>query len=219
MGIMGMRLSKSKHGLASQRLSPTIHIPLESPPHHTETTHSPTPAESCLLIESQETDALYDAYQEYMAESMAQHGDVECLVECNNKENHNKTEMVEDATCYIQTVSDRPKTDKIPSTLPTVGKSYVDSMKRLAQMRCHSDRKKATGVTRRLMEEVLVAKENMFIYRRLVRISPSEDVSRKNHRKEFTKSRYLLDKMSRYDSAPYSATIHLKNKAPWIDNF
>lgn len=217
MGIMGMRLSKSKHGSMARRStpSPVIHVLLES--HcNTETTRSQTPEETCMVIENQETDALYDAYQEYIAESIAHHE--ACVLNPRSNDKTKEDVEVEDVTCYIQTVSERPKVQKVPNSLPTVGKSYIDSMKKLAKMRCSGEKKKATGVTRRLMEEVMVAKENMFIYQRLVKISPSEDVSRRIHRKEFTKSRYLLDKMSRYECAPYGAAIHL-NRVPWIDNF
>lgn len=219
MGIMGMRLSKSKNVSVTKRAAPSpTSITLESNSPVSivmETTNQYTPEQEDQQYEEgtvcHETDALYDAYQEYMEESMAQHE--ASARHPSVKDGPNEGNVV----CFInKDVSKKGHNVLIPSF--GVGKSYVDSMRRLVEMKHADDRKKATGVTRRLMEEVHIAKENMFIYQRLLKISPSKDVSRKNHRIEFTKSRYLLDKMSRYECAPYSTDIH-HNRVPWVDNF
>lgn len=220
MGIMGMRLSKSKNVPVTKKATP-------SPPSVTLESNSPvsivmertnqyTPQQEDQQLEEgmgcHETDALYDAYQEYMEESMAQH---EASVRHPTVEDGpNEGNVV----CFINKDVSTKKGRDVPIPSFGVGKSYVDSMRRLVEMKHADEKKKATGVTRRLMEEVHIAKENMFIYQRLLKISPSEDVNRKNHRREFTKSRYLLDKMSRYECAPYSTDIH-HNRVPWVDNF
>ena len=61
---------------------------------------------------------------------------------------------------------------------------------------------KATGITRRLMEEVAVARENMHLFNRLLSVLPSSDVARRRLLKDFYKSRELLEKISRFPPIP-----------------
>lgn len=167
-------------------------------------------------------DALFDAYQDYIAESMAHHqmkaGLSACLADARQEPN---------VICVVERevsnkhgeIKYRTRRDCINHHQDGVGKSYVDSMRKVVEKKRVDERKKATGVTRRLMEEVSVAKENMFIYQRLINIAPSDNVSRKFHRKEFTKSRHLLDKMSRYECISKMTPYVVFHKVPWVDNF
>jgi hypothetical protein len=87
---------------------------------------------------------------------------------------------------------------------------YIRSMREILLKRheeqvAGKQKKKATGVTRRLMEEVHVAKENMHLYNRLIAVAPSTDLERRNLLKDFSKSREYLGKMSRYCYAESSA--------------
>jgi hypothetical protein len=50
------------------------------------------------------------------------------------------------------------------------------------------------------MEENNIARENMFIFRRLQQISPSVTIDRRYLKRDFIKSRHYLEKMSRYES-------------------
>lgn len=246
MGMMGLRLSKSKSGPATQTRIPTpLHAVApeetvkDSTPARIEDQQGVIPREEgpysleSPVVQTIEThhndggccDALFDAYQEYIEESLAvsnHHGIMEDASSISQHTFGEEVERKHHVVCHVETVHSTNKGNgghRVPrggQTLPQLGRSYVDSMRKLVEMKRVDDRKKATGVTRRLMEEVHVAKENMCIYQRLVKISPSEDVSRTFHRKEFTKSRHLLDKMSRYECAP---AYTLQNRAPWVDNF
>ena len=76
---------------------------------------------------------------------------------------------------------------------------------------------KATGVTRRLMEEVAVARENMHLFNRLISVLPSSDVARRNLLRDFYKSRELLDKISRFPQVP--APEERDGKPAWDENW
>lgn len=80
---------------------------------------------------------------------------------------------------------------------------------------------KATGVTRRLMEEVAVAKENMHLFHRLISVMPSSDIARRRLLKDFGTSRELLDKISRFPpiSAPEGAGYQRDGKPAWDEHW
>ena len=74
---------------------------------------------------------------------------------------------------------------------------------------------KATGETRRLMEEIEVAKENMHLFNRLVSVLPSTDLERRALLKAFGKSRQYLEKMSRFASERGSPAAARPSRAAW----
>ena len=78
---------------------------------------------------------------------------------------------------------------------------------------------KATGVTRRLMEEVAVARENMHLFNRLISVLPSSDVERRRLLKDFSKSRIHLEKMSRFASTAVENGRSQHPKPAWDDNW
>ena len=78
---------------------------------------------------------------------------------------------------------------------------------------------KATGVTRRLMEEVAVARENMHLFNRLISVLPSSDVARRRLLKDFYKSRELLDKISRFPQVPAPEENRRDGKPAWDENW
>jgi len=78
---------------------------------------------------------------------------------------------------------------------------------------------KATGVTRRLMEEVTVARENMHLFNRLISVLPSSDVARRRLLKDFYKSRELLDKISRFPQVPAPEENRRDGKPAWDENW
>ena len=168
------------------------------------------------LPSSQQDDVLFSAYQEYMADSLAQGTSPHLITKVEKSSvDRDRADLQalpqkdsESRPSEIKTVARGRRAPEmlLPSKIhPYVGLSYVETMKKVIDMKRQEgigsqvQKKKATGVTRRLMEEVHIAKENMFLYQRLVNVAPSHDVSRKYHRKEFRKSRHLLDKMSRFE--------------------
>ena len=241
MGVMGLKFSRSSStvndpscGQGSKSLSRTVtqiedvkhvpepnkefmvHVQAFDSVEDTKNVHGVCFPGDLQLPSSQQDDALFSAYQEYMADSMAQGisqhlntpiekssspMDISDLYPLPQKDSESRSSEVETL----------PRARKAPEMqLPfkinsNVGLSYVESMKKVLDMKkqdvigLQGQKKKATGVTRRLMEEVHIAKENMFLYQRLASMSPSQDISRKYHKKEFRKSRHLLDKMSRFE--------------------
>lgn len=80
---------------------------------------------------------------------------------------------------------------------------------------------KATGETRRLMEEIAVAKENVHLFNRLVAVSPSTNVNRRTLLNAFSKSREYLEKMSRFAAVEHGKRFQRERGArpAWDDNW
>jgi hypothetical protein len=98
--------------------------------------------------------------------------------------------------------------------------AYVKSMHEILHKKRQdqlNSKRKATGVTRRLMDEANIAKENMHLYNRLIKVMPSPDVDRRLHKKDFSRSRGYIEKMSRYDSA--NGSLDQSAKPAWDDNW
>lgn len=211
-------MSKAQRRMVGTQQSSEFHSSEEtvSPP---KTTHEGSPSQSIRLVYDimektatpvsatathgqQEEDALFDAYTGFMAATLMQ-----------------PSPNSEPDSWRISAVTSR-QSHADNHTMSFDGHSYVASMKHVIDVKknkAQQQKKIATGVTRRFMHEVQIAKENMFIYQRLLHMSPSADVDRKHHYKDFAKSRALLGKMSRYD---VHSTPHGAQKRPeWIDSF
>ena len=146
-------------------------------------THDFSPCEREEDHKKQEEE-LFEMYKEFMVDTFVEHGAKQGCQKPRKEKRHGQ---------------DAPVAQPTHKTMPTKGAAYV---KQLSQKRSlpSSNRKKATGVTRRHMEENNIARENMFIFRRLQQISPSVTIDRRYLKRDFIKSRHYLEKMSRYES-------------------
>ena len=128
-------------------------------------------------------DELFEMYKEFMVDTFVEHGAKQgCQKPSKDK--------IGGPDIHVT----RPRCTK----MPIKGTAYI---KPISQKRDSSDiRKKATGVTRRHMEENTIARENMFIFKRLQQVSPSVTIDRRHLKRAFIKSRHHLEKMSRYES-------------------
>ncbi|KAI8104658.1 hypothetical protein M9434_003211 [Picochlorum sp. BPE23] len=151
-------------------------------------------------------DALFDAYKKFMVDRFTHESD---------------SDSWRISSSVIDNTTHQVPCRRIDNQSLHEGQSYLASMKHVIEMknrarRHHRGRQIATGVTRRFMHELHIAKENMCIHQRLLHITPSTDVDRKRHYKDFVKSRALLGKMSRYDmvhAMPHST------RPDWVDSF
>lgn len=179
--------------------------------HHIEAHSTEHDCSSSRIHHDDGDDELFDAYKKFMADALMHESDSD--------------------SWRISSAIDGPQKHHGPYSkvhnaqhpVPVEGDSYLASMKHVINMkskarRHHRGQQIATGVTRRFMHELHIAKENMCIHQRLLHISPSVDVDRKRHYKDFVKSRALLGKMSRYEMMHHSSS-QLYQKPDWIDSF
>lgn len=127
---------------------------------------------------------LFEMYKEFMVDTFVEHGAKQGCQKPRKEKRHGQ---------------DAPVAQPCRTTMATKGAAYVKPLSQKRSSPC-SNRKKATGVTRRHMEENNIARENMFIFRRLQQISPSVTMDRRYLKRDFIKSRHYLEKMSRYES-------------------
>lgn len=181
--------------LTAALVADDVDVKTECPIHDTEAT------------EKQE-DALFDAYKKFMVDSFMHESDCDSW-------------RISSCVAEPNTTTHRGPCRKGDTMSLSQGQSYLASMQHVIDMKNRARRHQrgrqiATGVTRRFMQELHIAKENMCIHQRLLHISPSTDVDRKRHYKDFVKSRALLGKMSRYDM------MHARphgTRPDWVDSF
>jgi len=129
-------------------------------------------------------DELFEMYKEFMVDTFVEHG-----------ANQGCQKPSKDKIRGPDVPVTRPRC----TTMPIKGTAYIKPSSKRKSLPSF-DRKKATGVTRRHMEENNIARENMFIFKRLQQVSPSVTIDRRHLKRDFIKSRHYLEKMSRYES-------------------